>query len=285
MKKIFLPLLILTFLLAGFGCQTSTPTPVNSSINVSNSSTSNTPTNTNTNIPTTSENISVTSPSANETVSNPIHVTGSARVFENVVSWRLKDSKGAVLTNGTTEAAAPDVGQFGDYDFWLVVPEVLNANVTLEVFQASAKDGSDADLVSVPLKLESLETTDLKVYFHNDKMDLAITCTTVFSVTRKIITTNSPARAAMVLLLQGPTDLETVNNYSTIIPFPSELKDIALSSDGLLTVDLGGAIAGPIGGSCLVGGIGAEIEETLKQFSTVKEVKILINGEADKLQP
>jgi len=226
-------------------------------------------------------------------VSNPIHVTGEARVFENVVSWRLKDAAGKVLTSGTTEAASPDMGQFGPFDFYAVVPApsypsdppLIDKNITLEVFWASAKDGSDADLVFIPLKLDRLDTADLTVYFHNNTMDPAITCTAVFPVTRKIIATASPARTAMVLLLQGPTALETVNNYSTTIPFRSWLKDISISTEGLATVDLGGAITGSMGGSCLVSSISAEIEETLKQFDSVKEVKILIDGEADKLQP
>nr|MBP6926249.1 GerMN domain-containing protein [Candidatus Paceibacterota bacterium] len=42
----------------------------------------------------------------------------------------------------------------------------------------------------------------------------------------------------------------------------------------------------PSGGSCLVGEARAQIEQTLKQFSTVKTVKILLNGsEAEALQP
>lgn len=275
MKNLFIPA-FLAMLLLGAGCE-----PINIVVN------GNTPE------PVSSENITVTLPLTGDTVSNPIHVTGEARVFENVVSWRLKDATGAVLTSGATEAASPDVGQFGPFDFYAVVPApshpsdppMTDKNITLEVFQASAKDGSDADLVSISLKLDRLDTTDLTVYFHNNTMDPAITCTAVFPVTRKIIATASPARTAMLLLLQGPTTLETANNYSTLIPFRTELKDIALSADGLATVDFKGAIAGPMGGSCLVSSISAEIENTLKQFSTIKDVKILINGEADKLQP
>lgn len=99
-------------------------------------------------------NIEVSSPLSQETVGNPIHVTGQARVFENVVSWRLKDDTGTVLVSGTTEAAALDMGLFGPFDFWITIPEVSSPNLILEVYQASAKDGSDTDLVSVPLILE-----------------------------------------------------------------------------------------------------------------------------------
>jgi len=272
--------LVLFFLLfCGFGCH--------SVVNEMESPTSApvvTPT------PAVSENITVTSPLSGSTVSNPIHVTGEARVFENVVSWRLLTSEGLELSKsdpimGTTFAEASDIGQFGPFDFWVVVPEVGNVNVMLEVYQVSAKDGSAVDVVSIPLVLDRIDTTDLQIYLHNNVMDPEITCTTVFPVTRKITATVSPARAAMVMLLEGPTSLETANHYSTVIPFPSVLKEISISADGLAMVDLGGAIVEPLGGSCLVGGIGAEIEYTLKQFESVKEVKILLDGKEDALQP
>lgn len=286
MQRIFISL-FLSFFLFGGGCVT---TIKENPIQASNNSV----TGISEVLPASSDNITVNLPLAGDTVDNPIHVTGEARVFENVVSWRLRDVEGNILNSGTTEAAAPDMGQFGSFDFYAVVPAPMypsdpplltEKNITLEVFWASAKDGSDTDLVSVPLELNRFDTVDIQVYFHNNQMDPAITCTAVFPVMRKIIATASPAKAAMIMLLQGPTNLETANQYSTIIPFRTWLKDISISADGVATVDFGGAIAGPMGGSCLVSSISAEIENTLKQFDSVKEVKILIDGEADRLQP
>jgi spore germination protein GerM len=137
----------------------------------------------------------------------------------------------------------------------------------------------------VPLALKRTDSTRLDLYFHNNDLDPEISCTKVFSITKNIITTQSPARAAMIMLLQGSSDSERETNYYSAIPFRSFLKDISLSDDGVATVDLGGAVAGPLGGSCLVGGIAAEIENTLKQFPEVKEVKILIDGKENALQP
>ncbi|MFH1253361.1 MAG: Gmad2 immunoglobulin-like domain-containing protein [Candidatus Uhrbacteria bacterium] len=288
MNNIFLKVSVGFFVLSlfGFGCrpagifhgvpeQNTNPLPTN------NSQVTTPPVTT----PVVVGNISVDLPIPGSTIFNPIHVVGQARVFENVVSWRLQDSDSKIIANGTTYAAASDMGEYGPFDFWVVVPEVKNVKITLEVFQVSAKDGSAVDVVSIPLNLASLETNDLHLYFHNNVMDPEITCTTVYSVVRKIIATESPARAVMVMLLQGPTALETANHYSTAIPFRSELKDISLSKEGLATVDLSGAVTDPLGGSCLVSGIAAEIENTLKQFSSVKEVKILLDGKEDTLQP
>lgn len=268
--KIFV-LLVLVFL-AGFGCQSNNDKPQISSVAVSSYKTS-------------SDNISITSPLPESTVANPVYVTGQARVFENVVSWRLRDNQGAEIATGTTEAAAPDMGQFGPFAFWLVVPATNSPTVTLEVFQASAKDGSDQDIVSFPIKMNTTETSTLKLYFHNDQLDPEITCTEVFPVNRVIVKTEAPARAVVVALLNGPVTAEQSFGYYSAVPFRSFLKDISLSPEGLIKVDLGGVITAPLGGSCLVGAIGAEIEETLKQFSSVKTVQILLNGQKDALQP
>jgi len=277
MQRIFISL-FLSFFLFGGGCVAVTKE--NSIQNSNNSVTSTT-----VSLPASSENITVISPLSGDLVDNPIHVTGEAIVFENVVSWRLRDSDGNVLTGGITEAAAPDMGQFGPFDFYVVVPYTVNKKITLEVFQASAKDGSDTDLVSIPLELKRIDTTEIELYFHNNTLDPEITCTKTFPVTQEIVVTQSPARAAMILLLQGPPDFGQETNYYSTIPFRTWLKDISISEDGVATVDFGGAIAAPMGGSCLVSSISAEIENTLKQFASVKEVKILIDGEEDRLEP
>jgi len=277
MQRIFISLFLSIFLFGG-GCVAINKNPIQNS--------NNGVTGTTVSLPASSENITVNSPLTNDAVDNPIHVTGEARVFENVVSWRLLDVDKNILTSGTTEAAAPDMGQFGPFDFYVVVPAVTDKNITLEVFQASAKDGSDTDLVSIPLALNRIDSTEIKLYFHNNTLDPEITCVKTFAVRQEIVATQSPARAAMVLLLQGYPDFNgQETDYYSAIPFRTWLKDISISADGIATVDFGGAIAGPMGGSCLVGSISAEIENTLKQFDSVKEVKILIDGEADRLQP
>lgn len=100
--------------------------------------------------PAASRNIEVLSPRGGDSVKSGFAVKGNARVFENVVSIRLSDSDGYILVQTTAYANAPDVGQFGPFE------KILNFQTnssmgTLEVYQASAKDGSEIDKVSVPL--------------------------------------------------------------------------------------------------------------------------------------
>jgi hypothetical protein len=102
-------------------------------------------------------NITVTEPKSNDPVGRSFIVQGTARVFENSVSYRLRNQRtGSILNQGVTTADAPDVGQFGDYTITISIPEnqqlANNDMLILEVYQASAKDGSDTDKVSVPVR-------------------------------------------------------------------------------------------------------------------------------------
>jgi hypothetical protein len=100
-------------------------------------------------------NISVFSPRANDKVGASFAVTGEARVFENQFHMRVTNSATKeVLFDESENSNASDVGQFGKFS----VPINLdNSNLRqgdkllLEVFQFSAKDGSEVDKVSVPL--------------------------------------------------------------------------------------------------------------------------------------
>lgn len=97
-----------------------------------------------------SDNIKVTSPRPNERVSFTFVISGQARVFENVVSFRVKDKAGTVLVTGTAYANSPDTGQFGEFSKQVTVTTTSSSG-TVEVFQASARDGSDQDLVTIPV--------------------------------------------------------------------------------------------------------------------------------------
>ena len=101
--------------------------------------------------PTASENIEVLTPRTGDIVESGFRVEGNARTFESTVNIRLTDSEKNVLSETFTMADASDAGQFGPFE------KVINfktdsANGTLEVFQYSAKDGSEIDKVVIPLQ-------------------------------------------------------------------------------------------------------------------------------------
>jgi hypothetical protein len=99
-------------------------------------------------------NITVSSPKPNAVVRTPLMIKGTARVFEGEVSWRLKDMDGTVLAVGHTTAAAADVGQFGPYSATSAFTAPKGAIGMLEVFDISAKDGSEIDRVVVPVRFK-----------------------------------------------------------------------------------------------------------------------------------
>jgi hypothetical protein len=108
-------------------------------------------------VPISSANITVYSPTVDDRVNQNIQVTGKARVFENVVSVRIKQKiTGHVLLTGTATTDAQQVGSFGTFTYNAQLPEdiLLKSGDTLllEVFQKSAKDGSEVDKIVMPLK-------------------------------------------------------------------------------------------------------------------------------------
>jgi len=100
--------------------------------------------------PSASKNIEVLSPRGGDSVKSGFAIKGNARVFENVVSIRLLDSEGNILVQTSTTADAPEIGQFGPFEKMLNF-QTNNAAGTLEVYQVSAKDGSEIDKVTIPL--------------------------------------------------------------------------------------------------------------------------------------
>jgi hypothetical protein len=104
--------------------------------------------------PAASSNIEIMIPQKDEKVKSPFTVSGNARVFENVVSIRLIDSIGNILYQNNTMANAPDAGKFGPFQAKIDYQVSQPQKGTLEVYQVSAKDGSEIDKVTVGVELE-----------------------------------------------------------------------------------------------------------------------------------
>jgi immunoglobulin-like protein involved in spore germination/sporulation and spore germination protein len=80
-----------------------------------------------------------------------VQVSGAARVFEANVVWRVKDTAGKVIAKGQFLASLGSSPVWGTFDTSLQVPSTFRGNATLEVYEASAKDGSEQGLVQIPL--------------------------------------------------------------------------------------------------------------------------------------
>ena len=80
-----------------------------------------------------------------------IQLSGAARVFEANVVWRVKDSAGKVIASGHFLASLGSSALWGTFNTDVQVPARFIGNVTLEIYEASPKDGSEQGLVQIPL--------------------------------------------------------------------------------------------------------------------------------------
>ena len=146
-----------------------------------------------------------------------------------------------------------------------------------------------------------IETIKIKAYFNNDGMDPEFSCNKVFPVEREVPKTQVPkspqatgipvedlgtvAGAALEELLKGPTDAEKEQGFFTSINPDVKIQKLSIE-DEIAKVDFDEQLEFQVGGSCRVAAIRAQITETLKQFPTVKDVIISIDGRTeDILQP
>ncbi|PIR88059.1 MAG: hypothetical protein COU10_01260 [Candidatus Harrisonbacteria bacterium CG10_big_fil_rev_8_21_14_0_10_45_28] len=231
--------------------------------------------------------IRVYSPISGQRITRPLVIVGEARVFENTFLFALKDEYGNLLANGYSSTNASDIGQFGPFVVSLWYDERAdNTLATVEVYNQSARDGSVENLVSIPVLLSSEEQMSLKVFFGNSKSDpTAQNCGMTYPVVRVVPKTQAVARGALNLLFAGPSEVEQSLGYFTSLDNPEvRILDLVIE-DGVAKVNFNEAL-NQIGGSCKVMATRAQIEKTLKQFETVKEVEISVNGRSDEvLQP
>lgn len=106
----------------------------------------------------------------------------------------------------------------------------------------------------------------------------------VVPVQREVAFTEAPGRAALEELLEGPTDEEEEEGYSTAISEGTELLSLTIE-EGVAYADFSEELEVD-GGSAMVMAVRDQITKTLTQFETIEEVEISIEGETEGiLQP
>lgn len=151
---------------------------------------------------------------------------------------------------------------------------------------AKPTEGCGTPSVNQPTNTNAEETMTVKVFFSNSIFDPEVMdCQKNFAVDRTIPKTLAVARAALEQLLAGPTDAEKAEGYFTSINPGVKIQSLVVAN-GIASVDFDGQLEFQVGGSCRVAAIASQIRETLKQFPTVTDVVISINGRTeDILQP
>lgn len=230
-------------------------------------------------------NILITSPPPNQTVTLPFTLTGQARVFENQLNYRILENT-TILTEGTAYVLSSDAGELGTFSIPITsLPLPHGTNLTAMVFDYSAKDGSEIDVTQVPFTLNPSNTQVIKVFFGSTKAAPGEECTRMYPAERRIAKTPAVARAALEELLKGVAVSEKNQGLLTMINDNVKLQNLTITS-GVARADFNDRLQEATGGSCRVAAIRSQITQTLKQFPTVKNVVISINGKTqDILQP
>jgi len=101
--------------------------------------------------PATAEEVLITAPAANATVTSPLTVQGSAAAFEAVIELRIVDAGGNELTalSGMTNEGQT----LAPYEETLEFTVAAQTDGCLEVFMLSAENGSVINVAQVPLVL------------------------------------------------------------------------------------------------------------------------------------
>lgn len=210
------------------------------------------------------------------TAQNPLVVYGRARTFENTVQVRLRDHRGALIT----EAFTTSVGEMGNHNPFVVRVWLARSpgdSLIAEAFEYSAKDGSvrslTADTVAFPV-----QNTTLELDFPTSE------CTRTVMVRRSAPRTVALARLLAEALVAGPDSAEQAAGATSPFPRGSRVESVILRQ-GELTVDFNERLQN-VGGSCAAQAIRTSVTRTLSRLPAVRRVIITAAGSEElALQP
>jgi hypothetical protein len=102
-------------------------------------------------VETSNQSLSVTSPTPDQAVTSPFRVEGKSNFFEAHTAIRMKDANGKVMAQSFATASGwmDNLYPFATYVSYSKPP---TATGTVEIYEPSAQDGSDINLISIPVK-------------------------------------------------------------------------------------------------------------------------------------
>lgn len=226
--------------------------------------------------------VRVTAPEPGARITSPVTVAGEARTFEANVQIRVRDGNDAELAHTFTTALTPDMGVFGPFSAPVRYSEPAASRGFVEVFESSAKDGSEINMIRIPVLFGAQEWTSVQVFFSPEK--IGNDCSETVAVSRRIPKTPAIGRAALEELLAGPTDAERAGfGVTTTIPSGVTVRSFAIR-ERVAYADFDRTIEA--GGSCRVTAIRASVTQTLLQFPAIRSVVISVEDNVEEaLQP
>ena len=224
-----------------------------------------------------------------DVIKSPFTLEGEAKgtwFFEANLPIKLLDDQGKTLVEVGAQATENWLTEkFVPFKATLNFTPTTNAGTLIVSNDNPSGLAENSKSVSFPVRFEPTETTTIKNFFNNNELDKEMTCVKVFPVERTIAKTEAIGKAALEELLAGTTQKEKASGYFSNINTGVKLNKLTIDS-GVAKADFDDQLEYGTGGSCRVSAIRAQITETLKQFPTIKEVIISINGKtAEILQP
>lgn len=96
--------------------------------------------------------IFVEGPTPGEAVTSPIRIWGTANTFEASFIVRVLDVNGNVVVEGPAMATS-GTGTRGTFDVPVIYPDAAAKAGTIVVYESSAKDGSEINVVEIPVNV------------------------------------------------------------------------------------------------------------------------------------
>lgn len=240
--------------------------------------------------------IKVFSPKPNENVTSPLVVKGEARgpwFFEASFPVKLFDDNGFLL--GVRPAQALEEWMTENFvpfesEMTFSVPSSRKGVLVLEKDNPSGLPEHADELrfaVTFPEFSQSEETAATKIFLSDSRFaeEPNFDCKKTVAVERTVQKTQAVARAAIESLLRGPNEQEIQKGLTSNINPGVRAQSLEIEN-GAAKIDFDKQLEFQVGGSCRVAAIRAQITDTLKQFPTIKDVIISIDGRTeDILQP
>ncbi|PJE59868.1 MAG: hypothetical protein COU85_01330 [Candidatus Portnoybacteria bacterium CG10_big_fil_rev_8_21_14_0_10_44_7] len=133
---------------------------------------------------------------------------------------------------------------------------------------------------SMPAQPCSGETEKIivQLFYNNRNFGSGFDCQKAAGVRREIENSSQPEKETLRLMLLGPSQAEKDRGYFSNLPADLQVLSLQVKNN-LAIIDFNQAPWSKTDSSCRALGAFSQIEETLKQFSSVNQVQILVNGQ------
>ncbi len=244
-----------------------------------------------------SDLIKTNNPRPNQIIENPLFVSGEARggwYFEASFPVKLYDDNdfllGVVPAQSLEEWMTEDFVPFSA-TLSFAVPSISKGRLVLEKDNPSGLPEQNDQLI-IPVYFKeasefSEEFMTVKIFLNDSRFvnEPYFDCSRTIAVERQVPKTLAVARASLEALLRGAIEEEINQGFISTINSGVRIQSLTIENK-TAKVDFNEQLEFQVGGSCLVAAIRAQITDTLKQFPTVDNVIISINGRTeDILQP